>query len=425
MKKINKLATGTLKRNYKLLKLAASSGMKAIKNSDLELPGQIKEVLSSQTHKFVNELGLMKGPVMKMGQMMSMYSETFMSSELKEIFSTLENKSFYLSWEEIQKNIPKDLFDHIDIEETPIAAASLGQVHCGVIKSNHEKIVMKIQYNGVKKAINNDLRVLKILLNSMKLLPRDKDFSKIFAEVSNMLHQETDYTKELDFSIRYKDLLASNNIFYVPKFYSEFSSEKILVSEYIEGISIREFVKEADSVVRNELGRCFFDLFLMEIFSWGIMQTDAHPGNYIIQEKDEQWRMVCIDFGACKDISSDIQEMYFNFIKAVYLKDENLFYETLKSQNFIDSAKEHDLTLLWEYLDIMHEPFEQEEYDWTNSDIPDRLMKMAPKIMNEYALKSPPGDGVFIDRKIAGVFFILKILGAKFSVRESFAQYLR
>ena len=164
MKEIKKLASSKLGRNLKMLKLAAASGKNILFSSDKDLKGKLQSLLSAEADKIVNELGLMKGSIMKVGQMLSLYSGAILPKEITDILTQLENKSYFLAWDEIQKNIDNSIKEKLELDETPLAAASLGQVHKGTIKETQEDIVIKIQYKGVRQGIKNDLQVLKMFL---------------------------------------------------------------------------------------------------------------------------------------------------------------------------------------------------------------------------------------------------------------------
>ncbi len=416
MKEIKKIANGKISRNLKLLKLAVSSGKELVFSNEDNLKDRLKGVLSKESHKLVNELGLMKGSIMKVGQMISLYSSDLLPKELKEVLSQLENKSFYLSWDEISKNIPSNVFEEIEISEKPIAAASLGQVHKGIITETNDEVVLKIQYKGVRKAINNDVKVLKLFIKMADFVPKGNSIDFIFDEVKQMLIQETDYLKEAEFMLKYQSKVGADKRFITPKVYKNFSNDKLIVQDFLSGISLRELEEtRITQAQRDKLGEDFFELFLKEIFEWGLIQTDPNPGNYLIIEDGADYKWGLLDFGACKELDDSIQKMYYKLIAAVFEQDFQLFLSLLYEYHYIEKDKPFNQNLFKEYFNALSEPFNNEDYNWGDSNIPDKALKLAPKLIKEISLFRPPQDIVFIDRKIGGVFFILKLLKSNFN----------
>lgn len=150
------------------------------------------------------------------------------------------------------------------------------------------------------------------------------------------------------------------------------------------------------------------------------MQTDAHPGNYILQDK----RWVLIDFGSTKIITPQIQEIYRSLIKSTITKDSKSFEEILKKYHYISSDHSIDLKVIDEYLEILGSPYVGGSYNWGDSIITDQVLKIFPKLLREFKVKSPPQDIIFIDRKIGGVFFILKLIGAEFDPTPIIKKYI-
>ncbi len=424
MKEIKKISSGLFSRNLKLLKLAYGTGKEIVKNRTEGIKEQLESAVGSQVDQLINEMGLMKGSIMKVGQMLSLYSDSFLPKELQEQLSKLENQSYFLGWDEIKKNIPSHFFEKLEIEEKPIAAASLGQVHRAILKETGEVLAIKIQYKGVRKSIDNDILTLKLILKLSKVLPKEQDLTSIFEEVKRMLYQETDYILERKHIEMYRQAVSDSPLYYVPKVYPEFSTDSILTTEFIEGIPLREI---DESKMPKDLKVAFYELFFLETFKWGIVQTDAHPGNYIIQLDSEgiPYRWALIDFGAIKIVDENLRQRCYNFIKSALDNDFDLFLGTLFDEGYLNEDINFDRNLLKQYFEVVREPFDFDEFSWGDSDIPERIMKLAPKIIKEISIYKPPGDSVFIDRKIGGVYFISKLIKSNFSPKEITEKYIK
>lgn len=424
MKSIKKIKSSIFARQMSIAKISLKSGMNIINSfREDDLKDKFKTLFKDNIDSITGELHLMKGPIMKAGQMLSMYAGEILPEDARALLKTLENQSFFLEWEEISKELPQEILEKIEFEKEALAAASLGQVHKGTIKETGEIIVTKIQYRGVRKAIDNDVRALKLLLSTLNLLPKTDNLTEIFNEIKSMLKRETDYFLEQESLMKYQENLGDNEFFYIPKVYPELSAKNFITFEFVDGVELRhEDFMNLEQDFKNKVGEKFLELFLKEVFVWNLAQTDAHLGNYIFDPKRK--KIALIDFGACKSANDDFLKGYKKILTAAYTHNKELFFDACKDLKYFD-LETSDNDILWEYFSLVGEPFlSGGSYNWGESEIPDKVLKKLPKVLKEVKLKSPPGDGVFIDRKVAGVFFFLKHLNARVNNKNLFERYL-
>lgn len=416
MKELKKIKSSFFSRQIGIAKIAIKTGSALYKNRDQDLKSQLKNSIEQYAVDIVDELGVMKGSFMKAGQMLSLLGGSFLPEEAHKILKTLENKTSFLSWDQIKNQIPKEWLDKLQITQTPLAAASLGQVHMMTFQS--QEYAMKIQYRGVGKAIKNDIRALKILLKTLNLIPKEIDLNEIYKEIEMMLTKEIDYKEEVRSTEKFRDYLKDFTYFKVPSINHEFSNDKIVTSEFIQGHSLNDL--EALNLTqdqRNLLGREFMRLLFLELFIFEEIQTDAHFGNYIlITDPYPRWGL--IDFGATKAPPADFIEAYRNLIISLSNKDRDSFIQSLMSMGYLSQNKESNLDLFWDYANVVGAPFYEEFYDWGNSDISNQMYHYIPKIVKSVSIGNPPAHSFFIDKKIAGVYFILQKLKASFNVKE-------
>ncbi len=425
MKSIKKLKTGFFSRQLSMAKIAVKTGSSYLMSGDGDLKTKLRSGLEKHLDLVVEELGVMKGSLMKAGQMLSLYAGAFLPPEAQKVLKSLENQSSFLDWSVLEKRVPKEWLMELDIEEIPLAAASLGQVHMANRKGSDEKFVMKIQYEGVKKAIDNDVKALKMLLNMMDLLPKEIDFKEIFEEIREMLYLETDYLAEAESTNKFLTLLKDYPEYTAPEVISEYSHDSILSSTFLDGYSPRDSkVKALPQDVRNKLGESFLRLFFLELYKWGVMQTDPHFGNYLIVDIDTDPKWGLIDFGATKTIPEDFKNNYQELIRTCALLDKENYFKTVERMGYLSKEKQSNIDLMWEYATLIGEPFNNGVYDWGRSSIPDEVFKFAPRLLREVSIGKPPKDGIFIDRKVGGVFFVLKEIGAKFDAKKVLEEFI-
>ena len=204
-KSLKSIKSKLISRGFALSKMSLKVGAIAANEALSRVGGNANKdyFLGKQIAVIAEELGQLKGSLMKAGQLLSTYGEHFLPPEANEVLKSLQSDSPPLAWPEIQKRLEvelgKEKLSLLEIEEEAYASASLGQVHRALIKESQQEIVLKIQYPGVDKAIDSDLKALKRILRMVDILPREGNYEGVFEEVRQMLHQEVDYSKEAAF----------------------------------------------------------------------------------------------------------------------------------------------------------------------------------------------------------------------------------
>jgi predicted unusual protein kinase regulating ubiquinone biosynthesis (AarF/ABC1/UbiB family) len=386
MKKQIKLKTGLISRSFALTKLGAKLGKDIYLSKKDDVVEMASEILTSRANYLLDELGLLKGSFLKAGQILSLYSEDLLPPELSKLLSKLQSQNSYLQWDQIKKQIPKELQNVLKIEPDAFAAASIGQVH-KAFDNEGKEYALKVQYNGIKKMIDADLKALRALLKIANIIPHGLNLDDIFYEIRQMLVFEMDYQREVQLMERYRKLLPAQ--YTVPRVYPKTLDDEIAL---------------LDLEQRNKLGREFLALFLLELFEWKLIQTDAHAGNYLI--KDGKW--VLLDFGATKEVSDSTIYFYQQFLKILIDFDEQKLLDLAKEMGAID-LQHSDLHYFIDYCRILSTPF-QGKFDWASTDIVKEAMTFSKNFHKKMKFNFLPHENLFIDRKILGVFYMLKKL---------------
>jgi predicted unusual protein kinase regulating ubiquinone biosynthesis (AarF/ABC1/UbiB family) len=411
MKKLKSLKTGIFKRNIAFAKLASKVGKDLYLSKKDDLDQKISETLLKRTSLLKSELGELKGSFLKAGQMLAMYSQDLLPKEFNDLLIDLQGQTSYLEWNSIKKQLDTIHLDELTIEEEAFAAASIGQVH--IAKKDDTVFALKIQYKNIEKLIDTDLWMLKKLLSVFKIIPKSYDFTDVFDEVKNMLKKEMDYDQERINAIKFKELAGVHYI--VPTIYEKYCTSKVLCMEYIQAKTVDSYLLKATEEQKISLANDFFLLFLKEIFDWKLLQSDAHAGNYFI--KDDKW--VLIDFGATKEIED---KLYENLVHALFMRDRDLMFETL-SNNGAMNMKETDFDYFWNYCKLISEPLQDYEYDWERSEIVSTVLTKAKELQDKIKFNRLPHENIFIDRKISGVYFMMKKIGVKINLNKLYHKF--
>ncbi len=438
VKKLKKIREGALSRSWALAKVSMAAGAKAashavgtVFSTEADQPDRLKALLMSQVDLLTRELGQLKGSAMKVGQMLSMYGEKFLPPEANALLKSLQSQSPPLEWEAIEKVLRRQLsikqLALLDVDPESMASASLGQVHRARVKSSGRWLAMKIQYPGVDQAIEGDLKALRSLLTLAKLIPRNIATDELFKEVRQMLHQEVDYSRELELTQEFRAALKDDPRFIIPEPFPEFSSSRVLTTSFEEGIAVDSpEILALPQERRNAIGALALDLYFKEIFTLKMMQTDPHFGNYRIRlgTNGEPDRMVLFDFGAVRKFPQSFLKPYYAMIKAAANKDKEGLLKASRQLGFLEEGDPVELDEYFaELVFLITEPFNG-EYDWGGSDLPQRVATKAGQMALKFKLRAPPREILFLDRKMGGVFILLSVLQARFDARPVLEPYL-
>jgi predicted unusual protein kinase regulating ubiquinone biosynthesis (AarF/ABC1/UbiB family) len=424
----------------------AGHGLSNLLTKDSDKPEKWKEFLTVQAKYLSGELGELKGSLMKAGQMLSMYGEYFLPPEANQFLKSLQSQSPPIVWSEIEKWIKEELgaekFQELEIHPQSIGSASLGQVHKAQIKKTGEWIALKVQYPGVKKAIDSDLLALRSLLSLIKVIPSGIALDQLFDEVRTMLVQETDYVQEAQQTEKFYDLLKDDPRFVVPKIQSRYCSEKLLATSLELGYPADHALVQSLSLERrNRLSKMFLELYFRELFWWGTVQTDPHLGNYRIRINKEtsEDQLILFDFGAVRTYSDDFLKSYLNMITAAFKNDTESLSKEALNLKFLQNGDDPKWRKSFEEFCVMTvEPFLKrdfphanpkflnslDQYDWKSSDLPQRLSRKVIEIIQSFQVRPPPREVIFLDRKTGGVFVFLAVMGARLQSYDLFNSFV-
>lgn len=424
---MKRVKTGSFSRGLSLAKLGLKTGATAAGN--YITGGDQDEYLTKQMKTIAAELGELKGSLMKAGQGLSMYGEHFLPKAANDFLKALQFESPPVDWESIEVTIEKELglsvFQELDIDEKPIASASLGQVHKARDRKTGEVYAMKVQYPGVEDAIYSDIRNLKRILSVAKIIPTSLKTDQLFEEVKEMLIQETDYAIEAEWTKEVNKWVEGDERYVVPKTIDKYCTHKILTTTYIEGVQVdSEAVQNLSKEDKNHLGFAFLNNYMEELFKYKAVQTDPHLGNYRIQlNEGRKPKLVLFDFGAMRKVPQEYGENYLGMVKSSLKGDEEgiIKYGTKLKYLMPDDPQElKDIYV--ELCKLIQEPFkgtsnkspftnEAGEYKFKETDLPKRVASKGAYIAKNFTLRAPPKESIFLDRKLGGTFVFLSVLG--------------
>lgn len=443
--KLNKIKEGALSRGFALARVSMSAGAKAASHAvgtlftaEEDKPEKLKALLLSQVDLLTRELGELKGSVMKVGQMLSMYGEHFLPPEANALLKSLQSQSPPLEWAAIEKVLKRQFTPEqlalVEIEHEPLASASMGQVHLARRKSDGRLLAMKIQYPGVDQAIEGDLKALRSMLSMAKLMPKGPKYDELFKEVRTMLHQEVDYTRELALTEEFRAALRDDPRYVIPETVPELSTKRVITTTFEAGVPVDSpEVLGLSQERRNAIGAMALELYFRELFKLKMMQTDPHFGNYRVRlgVGGAPDQLVLFDFGAVRKFPQTFLKPYYRMVGGAYRRDREELIAGARELGFIlDGDPQALLDHFAELCFLITEPFASPaeggaaEYDWGASDLPKRVTAKAAQIVWGFKLRTPPREIVFLDRKMGGIFIFLSVLKVRLNGRELLERYI-
>lgn len=443
---IARLRTRPADRNWAMTKMGLSAGAqfaahsvgKMFKRGEDRADAD-RAFYARQAEALAEQLGELKGSVMKAGQMLSLYGQYFLPEEAVEVLAGLQDDTAPVAWDFVRPMLEAELaperLAELDIDTRPIAAASLGQAHRARRKADGADLVVKIQYPGVADAIDSDVRTIARLLWMSKMVPKDLSLEPVVAEVKEMLGREVDYAHEADCTRSFARRLADDARYAVPTVYDDYSSAHVLTTSFEPGVSIRHAdVQGLPQAARDALGQSFMALFLRELFDWRMVQTDPHFGNYRTRDLDAACpTLVLLDFGATRSFSPAFVAGYREIVAGAVLGDRDRVLSGAESIGLLNlSWPAATLDAFFELALLIVEPFsvgserkppdhlvdEAGNYLFDRTDLPQRVTRQMSRAALSRYFRIPPREIVFLHRRMAGVFIAQTTLRARWNPRD-------
>ncbi len=417
-----RLTRGRAKRVFKVGELATSVGSaylwEALK-SPFRTRDQHQQALLD-THirtamRIVESSKELKGAFMKLVQMLSMRDD-ILPAEALAVLSVVQSQVPPMRYGEIRAQVQRELGKpperlFASFEEEAFAAASLGQVHRAVLKDGTE-VVVKVQYPGVDETVEQDLSNVKALLQVFQLIGRDVmqqriDNREVYQELEERLHEELDYLNEAKNIARFQKMFRDDPEVCIPEVYPEYSSRRVLTMSRLEGYPLADILKPGvDQATKDWVALKYFRVTWRQIFEFGTLHTDPHPGNYLVTFHP---RLVLLDFGSIRVFPEPIRRAYHGLAAAILRRDRPAMARCLVTLGFLDTGDDPEPMI--RILDVIFEPvLVDKPYDPRRYDSLERGMEVAT-IGIEHRLFKAPGHRVFLLRALIGLDAYLKQLG--------------
>jgi predicted unusual protein kinase regulating ubiquinone biosynthesis (AarF/ABC1/UbiB family) len=306
-------------------------------------------------------LGEMKGLPLKLGQMAS-YIEGLAPPGYEEKFQSvlrrLQAKAPPLSREAAVRVIgeelggsPDDVFAHWEAD--PFAAASIGQVHRATTRGG-DRVAVKVQYPGIDKAIEADLKSLSMLESMIAPVGRRYHSKEALDEIKNVFLTELDYRHEAETSEVFRAIHEGDRDIVIPDVHHSLTTRRVLTCDLVGGVDYQTFCARAPQADRNAAGVTIWRFMFRSLYEYGMLYADPHPGNYRFLGGG---RVAFLDFGCTKRIPNELCQGMKDNVIAAQKGDDAEFDRLCETVLGYERTDEESWKLYTSYTRMLLEPF--------------------------------------------------------------------
>ncbi|UAK33501.1 AarF/ABC1/UbiB kinase family protein [Nocardia asteroides] len=352
--------TSRLARGTKLGAVAASSVLRT-QRARLTMRGRSEAVRAKMaeesmirtTEQVVMVLGTMKGVAMKLGQMMSVLDLDLVPEDHRERFqkrlAVLRNAAPTVSFAAMRQVIEDDFGKPLDavfaeFDAEPVAAASIGQVYRARLHDGRQ-VAVKVQYPGIDAAVRADLKNLamfrRVLQSAMPWVT-----PAVLDELRLNMEAELDYRAEAATQLQIAELYAEHPFVIVPRSLPEFSTTRVLVTEYVQGKGFEE-IRQLPQAERDRIGEIIYRFYVGSLFTFNEFCGDPHPGNVLLATDG---RVGFLDFGLFNRMDAEHVQFELTCLRAAAEDRAEDLRELMIERGVIDSPQEIGAEECLEYV---------------------------------------------------------------------------
>ncbi len=376
------------------------------------------EDLRKAGERILKTLGELKGAALKLGQALAMDPDALPEEARSVVAKLLSQAPQRMDFAQVAAVVREELGQapgalFASFDEEPMAAASLGQVHAARLHDGRE-VVVKVQYPGVDKALENDLANAAVLVRGFALTGETLDGRAYYDEMRRSLLRELDYREEAAQAEAYRDAAAKYPELIVPRVIAERSARRVLCLERLHGVPLLDFAEaHRPDEERFAVARLLVLAIWGPFYAARLVHGDPHPGNFFVMPDG---KLGVLDFGATKLLSERFAAVYRSFL------EENAAGRghpdvgpMLKKAGFrfLGEDEEDAYEFCQKLADVVQKPILSESFDFGEDALVSgirRVFRSEPQLA--LTIKPPP-EALLFYRSAAGLAQDLRLLKAR------------
>lgn len=414
---------------------------KRIGGYSAELVGQ--EVQQRTAEQLFKVLGELKGGAMKLGQALSVFESALPEeiagpyratlTKLQEAAPPMPASTVHSVLEQRLGESWRELF--LEFEDTPAAAASIGQVHRGVWHDGRD-VAVKVQYPGAGDALVSDLTQLGRFARLLGPLVPGMDIKPLITEMRDRVTEELDYELEASAQRVCAQEFADDPAVFVPGVVHQ--GDQVLVTEWMGGVPLAKVIAEGSPEERDRAGQLLAHFLFSGAARTGLLHADPHPGNFRLLTEHphgwgkgecppERWRLGVMDFGTVDRLPDGLPPTIGVAMRMALDGDAEGVYQLLCDDGFVKESIELDPDAVLEYLVPIIEPARAESFAFSRSWMREQAARIAdprsPAHQLGKQLNLPPSY-LLIHRVTLSTIGVLCQLGATVRMREELEEWV-
>jgi predicted unusual protein kinase regulating ubiquinone biosynthesis (AarF/ABC1/UbiB family) len=381
-----------------------------------------------QAAELAAALGGLKGPLMKVAQIMSTIPDALPKEYVSEL-AQLQADAPPMGWHFVKRRMSTELgpqwqrrFENF--EHQAAAAASLGQVH-RALGHDGARLACKLQYPDMQSAVEADLRQLKLIFSIYERYDRAIVTDQIHAEIAARLREELDYALEARHMRLYGAMLAKEKGVHVPRMVPELSTGRLLTMTWLDGTPLLAFIKaHSDQAMRDRIAYNMFRAWYVPFYFYGVIHGDPHLGNYTIRPDGT---VNLLDFGCIRIFQPHFVKGVIDLYHALLNDDRDLAVHAYESWGFQGLTRE-TIDVLNRWAHFVYAPLMEDRAR--------RIQESASGVYGREVAESvhsdlrrlgpvkPPREFVFMDRAAIGLGSVFLHLGAEINWYRLFQELI-
>jgi ubiquinone biosynthesis protein len=300
----------------------------------------------------------LQGLFIKVGQLLSIMAN-FLPPEFRAELEGLQDQVPPRPFAEVEARLNSELgaarSRFASVEPTPIASASLGQVHEARLVDGR-RVVVKVQHGDIDRIVRLDLRTIRRIMAIVQWFVPVQGLDAYYHQIRELLSQELDFELEARHIERISRNFVDDARVVFPTPVRELCTRRVLTSTFVEGVKASDLAAlDALGVDRRDVATRLVRLYCQMIFVDGVYHADPHPGNVLVQKDGA---IVLLDFGAVAELSPQMRAGIPEFLEGVLRRDTDKLVKSLRTMGFI--SRTSDERVSEKIIEYFHRRFQEE-----------------------------------------------------------------
>jgi predicted unusual protein kinase regulating ubiquinone biosynthesis (AarF/ABC1/UbiB family) len=301
----------------------------------------------------------LQGLFIKVGQLLSIMAN-FLPAQFRSGLEGLQDQVPPRPYREIAARVEDELGKEVSalfdrFVETPIASASLGQVHEAWLKDGSH-VAVKVQHPDIDEIVRRDLSTIRSILSIVTFFVPVQGMDAYYHQIKTMISEEVDFLREASNIRRISKSFEGQANVRFPVPVDALCTARVMVTSFVGGVKVSDLAAlDARGVDRRALAERIVQVFCRQIFVDGVYHADPHPGNMLVGDEGE---LILLDFGAVGELSPRMREGIPEFLEAVIRRDTDAIIKALRKMGFL--ARNAEIDVSEKVIEFFHQRFQEE-----------------------------------------------------------------